>query len=387
MKLNSSDIHELLKQGENSSVEFKSSDVRPESIAREMVAFSNSQGGYILLGVEDDGTITGIESLRKKKNVEEWIINISRQNVHPQVQIEYQEFEWNNKWIGVVSIPKGKDKPYQTIDGKFYIRVGSTNRLASIQELLRLFQQSGIYHYDSTCVEGSNINSLNFPKISKYFETYKVSFEALTDEEKVFLLKNSDILCENENVTVAGLLIFGIQPQKYLNMASISFASFQGSDINSEILNKQNIEGTLDYQIDTTVSLILNSIPNPSTIQGVKRVPLNSRYPEKVYRELIVNACCHRNYSILGSKIRVFVFSNRLEVISPGRLPNTVTVEKLIAGVSYAVNPIIVKFMENLNYIDKLGRGLPMVYLEAKNIGKSVTFQELGEEFKVVLDL
>lgn len=387
MKLNSSDIHELLKQGENSSVEFKSSDVRPESIAREMVAFSNSQGGYILLGVEDDGTITGIESLRKKKNVEEWIINISRENVHPQVQIEYQEFEWNNKWIGVVSIPKGKDKPYQTIDGKFYIRVGSTNRLASIQELLRLFQQSGIYHYDSTCVEGSNINSLNFPKISKYFETYKVSFEALTDEEKVFLLKNSDILCENENVTVAGLLIFGIQPQKYLNMASISFASFQGSDINSEILNKQNIEGTLDYQIDTTVSLILNSIPNPSTIQGVKRVPLNSTFPEKVYRELIVNACCHRNYSILGSKIRVFVFSNRLEVISPGRLPNTVTVEKLIAGVSYAVNPIIVKFMENLNYIDKLGRGLPMVYLEAKNIGKSVTFQELGEEFKVVLDL
>ena len=89
----------------------------------------------------------------------------------------------------------------------------------------------------------------------------------------------------------------------------------------------------------------------------------------------------------VGSKIRVFLFPNRLEVISPGRLPNTITIEKLSAGVSYAVNPIVVKFMENLNYMDKLGRGLPMVFIEAQKIGKQVVFQEIGEEFKVTLYL
>jgi ATP-dependent DNA helicase RecG len=214
-----------------------------------------------------------------------------------------------------------------------------------------------------------------------------LNFESLTETEKERILINSDILQEDGCATVAGLLIFGIYPQKHLQMSSISFAVFQGTEIGSELINKQNIEGNLDTQIETTVSLVKNFIPKPSTIVGTKRVDLNASYPEKVFRELIVNACCHRNYSILGSKTRVFLFADRLEVISPGRLPNTITVEKLSAGVSYAVNPVIVKFMENLNYMDKLGRGLPMVCLEAKKLGKEVIFQEIGEEFKVVLYL
>ena len=110
-------------------------------------------------------------------------------------------------------------------------------------------------------------------------------------------------------------------------------------------------------------------------------------YDDKVFREILVNACVHRNYSIIGSRIRVFVFDDRVEIISPGRLPNTVTTEKIKSGVSYAVNPVIVKFMENMRYIDKLGRGIPMVYNEAKKINKKVTFEEIGEEFKVVLYL
>ncbi|EFA71604.1 hypothetical protein CRD_02703 [Raphidiopsis brookii D9] len=104
-----------------------------------------------------------------------------------------------------------------------------------------------------------------------------------------------------------------------------------------------------------------------------------------MFRELIVNACVHRNYSITGSRIRIFMFHNRIEFMSPGKLPNTVTIDKLRFGVSYSINPVIVKFMENLRYIDKLGRGLPMVYQEAKKLGKDVLFEEIGEEFKVTL--
>jgi ATP-dependent DNA helicase RecG len=102
---------------------------------------------------------------------------------------------------------------------------------------------------------------------------------------------------------------------------------------------------------------------------------------------LLVNACVHRNYAISGSRVRVFLFDDRIEFISPGKLPNTVTIEKLRAGVSFAVNPVIVKFMENLRYIDKLGRGIPMVCKEAEKNNKEVSFKELGEEFKVTLYL
>jgi ATP-dependent DNA helicase RecG len=109
--------------------------------------------------------------------------------------------------------------------------------------------------------------------------------------------------------------------------------------------------------------------------------------PDKVFRELIVNACVHRNYSIVGSRIRILMYNERLEFISPGRLPNPVTVEKLKSGVSYAANPVIVKFMDNLRYLDRLGRGFPMIYREMKKLGLDVAVRELGEELRVVLSL
>lgn len=376
------EINQIIDQGENSSVEFKSSDVRAESLAKEIIAFANSKGGVILIGVEDNKKISGLSS---ERNWEEWVINIARTNINPAIDVEYKEIKMSEKRVGIVSVPKGKDKPYQMNDGKFYIRVGSTNRIASINELMRLFQQSGVFHFDKTSIENSSIQSLNFPKIAKYFESYQINFELLSENEKLNILKNTDILNEEGKATVAGLMVFGINPQKYLNMASISFAVFSGLEIGSELINKQNIEGNLDNQIDTTTALIKSQIPVPSEIIGNQRINKKFIYPDKVFRELIVNACCHRNYSIYGSKIRVFLFSNRLVVISPGRLPNTITIEKLIAGVSYAINPVIIKFMENLNYVDKLGRGLPMVYIESKKMGKPVVFQEIGEEFQVTL--
>ena len=138
--------------------------------------------------------------------------------------------------------------------------------------------------------------------------------------------------------------------------------------------------------MDNALAAIKANLPLSSTLQGAKRVE-SPHYPDKVFRELLVNACVHRNYSIIGSQIRVFIFADRIEFMSPGRLPNTVSVEKLIVGTSYARNPLLVRFMENLGYMDKLGRGLPMVYREAKNLNRDIAFIDEGEEFKVILGL
>lgn len=376
-------LQELIAQGENTNVEFKSAKIRPETLAREIVAMANASGGVILLGVEDDKRISGLEA---GKNYEEWCMNIARNNITPPLQVLYSECTVQHIPVGVLEIPKGKDKPYQTNDAKFFIRVGSTNRMASVPELLRLFQQSGMFHFDSTSVERTSFKSLNLSKIAAYFEAYKVNFEMLSEAERSNLLRNTDILNEDGQLSVAGLLIFGVYPQKYLFNASVAFAHFAGMEITAKLLDKQTIEGNLDLQVDTTTAVIKNNLRRPSDISGNQRVE-QAMYPDKVFRELIVNACCHRNYSISGSQTRVFLYDDRLEVISPGRLPNTVTIEKLRAGVSYAVNPVIVKFMENLNYIDKLGRGLPMVCQETAKLGREVQFLEQGEEFRVTLPL
>ena len=372
---------ELIKQGENSSVEFKRGDVRAESLAREIVAFSNSYGGTLLLGVDDDRSVVGVDDDR---NYEEWVANIARNNVVPPVHVSCEEIILGGKRIVLIEVPKGRDRPYQDSSGRFYLRIGSTNRIASLNELMRLFQQSGFYHYDATEVEGAKESSLNQTALDRYFNSYDVSYMELDQEEKSTLLKNTDIISENRFVTIAGLLVFGTNPQRFLLNASISFAHYLGQEVSEDLVDRKNIEGTLPDQVDAALRVIKNNILTPSSIVGLKRED-QFTYPDKVFRELIVNACVHRNYSIFGSRIRIFMFDDRLEFISPGRLPNTVTPDKLKSGVSYAVNPVIVKFMENLKYIDKLGRGLPMVYREAMKRGREVLFEEIGEEFKVSL--
>ncbi len=252
-------IQNLLVQGENSSVEFKRQEVHPDAIAREMVAFANTRGGTILIGVDDTGTIAGIDD---GINWEERIANIARHNIVPALTVEYYEVSVNNRCVGVIDVPKGPDKPYQTSKNFYFIRIGSTTRTATQGELMRMFQHAGMFHYDLTPVEKTSIKDLNIPRISSYF---------------------------------------------------------------------------------------------------------------------------HRNYPIHGARIRIRQFADRIEFISPGRLPNTVTIEKLKSGVSYAVNPVILKFMENLRYIDKLGRGIPMVCLEAAKLGAAPVFEETGEEFQVTL--
>ncbi len=378
------ELQEIIQQGENSSIEFKEYGVKPESLAKEIVAFANSQGGVILLGVTDQGGITGIPT---DFAIEEWVMNIVRDRVVPALEVQFNRHTFENKILAEIIVHKGKDKPYQTA-GKYYIRVGSTNRIASQSELMRLFQASGVFHYDGNNVDRSNLRDLNFTAIDAYFNDYDIDFSKESEKDKERLLTNTDILHEaTGETTVGGLLIFGINPERYLPQSGISFAHFAGSEIQSELIDKQNVSGPLPFQIDRCLAILKNNLLFPSDIKEGQR-ELKRKYPPmKVFRELIVNACLHRNYAIIGSKIRIFMFDDRIEFISPGRLPNTVTIDKLKAGVSYASNPILVKFMENLRYIDRLGRGLPMVYQEIRKFGREVIFKEVGEEFRVIVPM
>lgn len=131
--------------------------------------------------------------------------------------------------------------------------------------------------------------------------------------------------------------------------------------------------------------VIKNNIKTPSSIKNLKREE-KEEYPTLVLREAIVNALVHRNYSITGSKIRIFMFDDRIEFHSPGKLPNTVTIDKMKIGVSYARNPFLVKYMENMRYIDQLGRGIPMIIKAMKDIGaREPQLKEIGEEFIITI--
>ncbi len=383
-KMHQNDLIQILNQGENSSVEFKSENIKPIGIAKEIIAFANMEGGIILIGVEDNGVISGIA---KEKNWEEWIMNIVRNNINPPINVDFEYGILNKKIIACISVSKGKDKPYQTINGKYYIRIGSTNRIASVAELMRLFQESGTLHHDITGVQRTSIKTLNFNIISRYFKPYEIDFENENETGKYNLLTNTDILTTTGEVSLAALLVFGINSNRYLPQSGVTFVHYNGNDVTGDIIDSKHIEGDIEYIISTTFSSIKNNILSPSSIVQLKRVDTKQNYPDKVFRELITNCCAHRNYAISGSRIRVLMFDNRIEFISPGKLPNTITVEKLSAGVSYRRNQLLSKFMVALRLMDTFGRGLPNVIAETKKLNKNIVFEEIGEEFKVTLEL
>ena len=379
--MNQNELIYLINKGESPFVEFKEENIKPNELAAEMVAFSNSEGGTILLGIDDNGQVKGVED----PNIEEKIMNISRNNCIPNIIPICDKIDLSNKNIIVISVPKGLNKPYYTVDNKYYIRVGTTKRIASREELLRLFEVNGSFHFDISPVSNTSLKDINLEKVREYFFKYN-TFDLYEESEETIkrILINADILKENNNdvlCTVGGLLIFGRTTESKLPQSGISFVHFNGNDITEELIDKKNINGTLPDVLEQANVVLKNNMKTYSTIENLKRKD-KEEYPNVVLREVIVNALVHRNYSITGSKVRILMFQNRIEFHSPGRLPNTVTIEKMKIGVSYARNPFLVKYMENLRYIDQLGRGIPMIIKTMKNLGAAEpTLEVSGEEF------
>lgn len=375
----------LIENGENFYIEFKEEQIKAKDLGEEIVAFANSEGGTILIGVSDDGTIKGVTS----KKIEETIMNICRNNVTPNIIPDFHYVNIDNKEVIVLGIPKGLSKPYATVDNKYYIRVGTTKRLASREELLRLFEGNGSLHYDISPVPNTSIKDLNLDIIRDYYLKYNAFDLYDEDREQIErILVNADILKDfnSEKVcSVGGLLIFGKTPHDILPQTGISFAHFNGPDISDELIDKKVIVGRIQDIAENTLTVIKNNILSPSIIKDLKRTE-KEPYPLVVLREALVNSLVHRNYSIYGSKIRIFMFSDRVEFRSPGRLPNTVTIEKMKIGVSFARNPFLVKYMENMRFIDQLGRGIPLILKNMKATSNiEPKLQELGDEFILTL--
>ena len=234
-------------------------------------------------------------------------------------------------------------------------------------------------------VADTGIEGIDLRSVDAYYRAYyETDFLDLPADEQQSLLQNADILTELEGkqvATVGGLLMFGKQPQRRLPHSSIMFAVFNGNDITDNLLDKKEIIGTLPELIDKVVALLQLFLPNPSTIEGTQRSE-TVLIPLKVLRESIVNAVVHRDYSISQRKIQVHVFRNRIEVTSPGKLANTLTLSKIRYGNSAPRNIFLVKFLDNLRYFDGLGRGIPMMI---KLMQDRIQFEEIGELFRVIL--
>lgn len=373
--MNRAEFLDLLLNGEGSGVEFKRDDVSNSDVARELVAFLNLNGGVLLLGVEDDGSISGAT----RDNMEEWVAELCRTKIDPPIVpfMEWQTDVASGKRVLCVQVPIGPDKPYARVHNQrstYFIRVGSTCREASREELERMFQASGHLRYGLKPIPGASIDDLDSRRLRDYFSRFlemnPLESEVLEQQER--LLRNLELATESAGrivATIDGMLIFGRNPARFLPQSGIRAICYLGPEPDYPTRADEDIKGPLvplgglndpilePGIVDRAWDFIRRNTNPSSHLQGPQRMDL-WEYPQEVVREVVVNALVHRDYSITGTDVTLLIFSDRLEIQSPGRLPNTVTVDGMKSGMRYARNQTLVNVMRDYGYVDARGMGV-----------------------------
>lgn len=360
--INNTELIDIIEAGENSKVEFKQETIHQDSLLQELVAFANTEGGIIIFGIEDN--TFQIIGLTKKQvdDIDNKIANISIDLIKPFLQIITETTLIDNKLLLIISIPKGSNKPYNT-KGTIYIRQGTTKRLLSDKdEILRLYQSSGNLYADEMIVENTSIKDVDLNKIKSYLTAQKKNFSNIDER----LLINLGVL-KNEKLTLGGLLFFGKNPQQYKPVFLIKAVSFFGNSIGGKDYRESlNIEGTIPELFDAGVRFFKNNLKHTQQDQNFNSVGI-LEISLVAIEEILQNALVHRDY-LRNSPIRLLIFDNRIEIVSPGKLPNNLTVENIKLGNAVARNNLIVTYCSKIMTYRGFGSGITRSLEEQPNI-------------------
>ena len=403
-----SDVLQIIANGENSGVEFKRDDLRPEQLAKEIVALANLKGGSLLLGVEDDGSISGIQ----RADLELWVMDtVFGRYVHPMILPYYEEVAIDGRRVAVISLTEGAAKPYVLRNNgreEIYVRVGSTSRLATREQQARLFESGGLLHSEVLPVSGSTLDDLDLARLTDYLLNITGDPSAPATpadwEQRLaglgFMVARADgpLVC-----TIAGLVLFGHGPRRAMRYAGVRWMSFAGTDKEYDAQDDSVLDGPLlalwrggpgeprEFVEGGLLERLVDRM-RPFTTHaggelqdGVRRDAVE-RYPAEAVREAVLNALVHRDWT-RAMEVEVVNYADRLEVISPGSLQNSMTVEKMLAGQRSARNPIIVEVMRDYGYVEHRGMGVrrKIVPLTREFAGRDARFEATDDFLRVSL--
>ena len=448
------ELRELIANGEHSGVEFKRDEVDMRALAKELVAFANLRGGRILLGVDDDGSVRGLArsdppmqaeddgaARRTYRELEGWVMQACRDKIRPELMPYFEVFRnvVPDRDIAVIQIDRGWSvhHVWHSQHRTYYIRVGSTSREASPEELARLFQQRGTFRPELRPVSGTSLRNLDRRRLTDYFvqvrgqeapasepseEWWKRTrawakgederrWQALVEyREREWreaqeagwgsLLVNTEFLDENDRqaATIAGLLLFGSNPGRFLPHAKIDAVAYFGPEKDYDARERSTLRGPLtplngaDGTVlesglaERAVEFVRRNIETVRLVDGVRRKE-QWDYPEEAVREAVVNAIVHRDYLLSGSDIELSVYSDRLEVVSPGRLANGITPERMRLGCRSARNELLKDVMRDYGYLEHMGMGVPRKIIRGmkEHNGTEPELVEDDEQFTVRL--
>jgi len=377
--MNSAELRSRIQNWEDVHTEFKLQAVHPDELAAAIVAFANSDGGQLIIGVSNDRRVVGVTDLDKLR---QYVENVATNNCVPPISISLATVTHDSETVLVITIPKGDQRPYRTDRGVYYLRTASGRRPASREELLRLFQASESMFYDESPLVRLGLEDLDLDAVRTFVERTRYA-EGLPEIAQERLLRNWRLMSGN-NPTIAGLILFGRDPQRHLPYAQINAARIPGTEIANEPSDRKDFTGRLLDLIDQAMRFLYLHLAIPHKIRGLEPEP-RPELPEAALREAVVNAVAHRDYTVQGP-IRLFIFDDRVEFHTPGRPPNTVDAEAMRMGAHVVRNPHIYARLSDAGLVTRAGSGIPrIVKLVKEATGRDVLIEV--REFEVLLSI
>ncbi len=370
------DILAALARGANGRTALLNAKISARKINETLVALANAQGGLAIIGAGSKAI-----GLAQPEQTQSQAAAAALLSDPPLILPEPSLIDADGQTFCVMQVPAGLPRVY-SLKGQYFVRDGQHNRPMLPEELRRLLIDRNEVGFETQLVEGVTVDHLDRERIQTFID----QLDGVLDESEDDLLSGRGCLTQDRNgqtPTVAGVLLFASEPQRWLRSAEITCVRYAGTVMSDDFV-REDVRGVLADQIKRSEAFVSTNMRRGMRIRGLARED-TPEYPISIVREAIVNAVAHRDYSIRGDNIRVLMFGDRLEVYSPGRLPGHVTIENIVDE-RFSRNEAIVQVLSEIGFIERLGYGIDRMIsvCESEELPKP-RFAETAAGFKVTI--
>lgn len=346
-----------LAHGEDSRRQFKRDVTNADALAAELAAFANSGGGQLFLGVNDDGSVAGLDAVAVQR-LNQLLGNAASQHVRPPVHPLTENVRTAHGIVMVVSVPDGLAKPYVDNRGRIWVKQGADKRhVTAREEMQRMFQRAGLVYADVVPVAGTSVADLDGKAFRAYFER-RYGAGGVFDAQPLDQLLQNLGLGDGRELTLAGLMLFGRNTLRWRPAFTIKAVAFPGVSLaDTRYLDSEDFSGTLPEQFKGAFAFLKRNLHHVQRGRGFNTLG-ELEIPETALEELLVNALIHRDY-FTSASIRLLVFADRVEIISPGHLPDSLRVEDVRQGKTNRRNPTLTEHVSKVLPYRGLGSGVP----------------------------
>lgn len=352
------EILRRIEAGEDYHTEFKRRYDRSD-IGKAICAFANTEGGVIVLGVTDDRRIAGVKE--NAEQVQERLTSFLQTGCSSPVAARTGRHEDPRGWVHWLEVPPQRGFEPLRYDGRVWVRRARSSVEPSPTELQELYNAFGYILTEERAIEAAVVEHVDMGAFHSYLKRMRIDVAEEPQPDNRDDLRNRGVLTEIGGAlraTLYGVLSFGKEPQRYPQTRNfrVECVAYAGDDRASEVLQVADGAGRLDDQVERAVGWFMGL----GRFESYRNLVRDDRHllPRAAIREALVNAVTHRDYAITGSKVLLEVFDDRVDVTSPGALPNHMTVERVRAGANpRSRNDSMAYFMTAMGYMEQRGRG------------------------------